>query len=63
MPLLWGVSFASMATEILTVNDVANIVVQSKTQDDMLKAFCHHISTALKPANGAISIEKSGIKE
>jgi uncharacterized protein YpbB len=61
MPSLWGVSFESMATEIITANDVANIVVQSMTQDDTLKAFCHHILTAIKHASGATSIEKSGI--
>jgi hypothetical protein len=63
MSSLWCVSFASMATEIITANDVANIVVQSKTQDDMLKVFCHHILTTLKPANGATSINKGGIPE
>jgi hypothetical protein len=52
-----------MATEIITVNDVANIVVQSTTQDDMLKAFCHHILTTINPASGAASVEKSGIPE
>jgi hypothetical protein len=52
-----------MVTEIITANEVANIMVESKTRDDMLKAFCHHILTIIKPANGAGSIEKSGILE
>jgi hypothetical protein len=63
MPSLCGASFASMATEISMANDVANIMVQSKTRDNTLKAFCHNILTAIKPANGVTSIEKSGIPE
>jgi hypothetical protein len=62
-PSLWGASLESMATEIITVNDVANIVVQSTTRDDTLEVFCHHILTAIKPARDATSVEKSGIPE
>jgi hypothetical protein len=58
MPSLWGGSFDSMAAEIITTNGVANIVVQSMTQDDTLIVFCHHILTTIKPASSATSLEK-----
>jgi hypothetical protein len=48
MPSLCGVSSASMA------NDVPTIMVQSKTRDSALKAFCHNIITAIKHATGCI---------